>query len=93
MLEAARFALMRHFLCSEELLSGQTFFDGVSVLGRQLGVRITGYCRGDIEPHMGAYAVLSVLLLPSRTILTPPSSAWLVTVKPGKAEHLPIEVL
>jgi hypothetical protein len=58
MLEAARFALMRHFLCSEELLPRQTFCDDVSALGRQLGVRVTGYCRGEIEPHMGAHPVL-----------------------------------
>ena len=57
-LEGARFALTRHFLCLEELLPRQTFSDDVSVLGRQLGVRVTGYCRGEIEPHMGAYAVV-----------------------------------
>jgi hypothetical protein len=49
---------MRHFLCLEELLPRQTFCDDVSALGRQLGVRVTGCCRGEIEPHMGAYAVL-----------------------------------
>src|ERR1700681_1856781 len=57
-LEAARFALMRHFLCLEELLPRQAFCHDVAVLGRQVGVPVTGYRRGEIEPHMGAYAVL-----------------------------------
>src|SRR5712675_1653885 len=57
-LEATRFALMRHFLCSEELLPRQAFCHDVAVSGRQLGVPVTGYRRGEIEPHMGAYAVL-----------------------------------
>jgi hypothetical protein len=36
--EAARFALMCHFLCAKDLLSGQAFGNDVSVFGRQLTV-------------------------------------------------------
>jgi hypothetical protein len=49
---------MRYFLCSEELLPRQAFCHDVAAFGRQLGVPVTGYRRGEIEPHMGAYAVL-----------------------------------
>jgi hypothetical protein len=38
--EAARFALMCHFLCSEDLLSCQAFCNDVSVFGRQLTVLV-----------------------------------------------------
>src|SRR5262249_52365069 len=57
-LEAARFALVGHFLCPKELLPCQAFCHDVPVFGRQLGVPVIRYRRGEIEPHMGAYAVL-----------------------------------
>src|SRR6516164_5879066 len=57
-LEAARFALMRHFLRPEQLLSRQALGDEVPVSGRQLAVLIGGNCRGEVVPHVGAHAVL-----------------------------------
>jgi len=39
--EAARFALMRHFLSPEDLFPRQTFCNDVSIFDRQLSVRIT----------------------------------------------------
>ena len=56
-LEPARFALMRHFLRPEQLLSRQALGDEVPVSGRQRGVLIAGNCRGEVLPHVGAHAV------------------------------------
>src|SRR6478672_5826909 len=44
-LEAARLALMRHFLCLEELLPRQGFCHDVAAFGCQLGVPVSGYRR------------------------------------------------